>query len=802
MLQVQEVMDMIMKGNEYRTMSPTEANATSSRSHAVLQINISQRDRNADVNEPHTMATLSIIDLAGSERASATKNRGERLLEGANINKSLLALGSCINALCDPRKKNHVPYRNSKLTRLLKFSLGGNCKTVMIVCVSPSSHHFDETQNTLRYANRAKNIQTKVTRNVFNVNRHVKDFLKKIDEQLGMINELKQQQKDYEVIAFAKFKKLDEKHDVVSREGIGRIRSAFEHSLPERKERIGHMRKLRHIERRIAMISSWMTAFDTICAAREDERTRDNLIATRRTAQGVLLELESSRQHYHQRIAKLNWERAIESALQMGIRQLRELSNTPDESHLGNLTRETELVKAQADRETSSALLEQDKMAEAATVQVLLEAHFETIGLVNQVLHMDEAQAVHAARTILQKILTTCSDATNHMIHPDGQSVTDESFPPRHGTPKRRKPNHLPGPSPMAMMTTARSMDPALSMASQLRSTPVKASPRKRKVVLVKKNVTFTPKKKTPSKRGVRWKDDVENGSLTEFAKTPQRLDFTPDNDPPAHQLPLHLPPSPRTTESTVTAPMPLDSTITPADTSNLESPSPMPAKPVASFDVRAAKNSRFLTGFLSKKSEGSPPPPSMTPLPASDSEHSPLRDLAPSKASNRSALHRSVTAMGDESSVHENGNHSSSETEQTTMRIRRSDAIAIRSAMKRASSISGSSSSGSSGNGNRRPRQRRRSPGGGASSCSPPNDLAMFTASHARRMVKGDKENLNNVLSPRTTPVIKNVRRTTVSESRHSSSGIAGREAVRIGGTGSGSGSRGRDSSGKGVWR
>src|SRR5438045_9279337 len=76
---------------------------------------------------------------------------------------------------------NHVPYRNSKLTRLLKFSLGGNCKTVMIVCVSPSSQHFDETQNTLRYANRAKNIQTKVTRNVFNVNRHVKDFLKKIE---------------------------------------------------------------------------------------------------------------------------------------------------------------------------------------------------------------------------------------------------------------------------------------------------------------------------------------------------------------------------------------------------------------------------------------------------------------------------------------------------------------------------------------------------------------------------------------------------------------------------------------------
>ena len=102
---------------------------------------------------------MSIIDLAGSERAAATKNRGARLNEGANINKSLLALGNCINALCDPRRRNHVPYRDSKLTRLLKFSLGGNCKTVMIVCVSPSSQHYDETLNTLKYADRAKEIK-------------------------------------------------------------------------------------------------------------------------------------------------------------------------------------------------------------------------------------------------------------------------------------------------------------------------------------------------------------------------------------------------------------------------------------------------------------------------------------------------------------------------------------------------------------------------------------------------------------------------------------------------------------------
>jgi kinesin family protein 18/19 len=98
--------------------------------------------------------------LAGSERASNTNNRGLRLVEGANINKSLLALGNCINALCDQTKTNvkngHIPYRDSKLTRLLKDSLGGNCRTVMIANISPAFSAYEDTINTLKYADRAK----------------------------------------------------------------------------------------------------------------------------------------------------------------------------------------------------------------------------------------------------------------------------------------------------------------------------------------------------------------------------------------------------------------------------------------------------------------------------------------------------------------------------------------------------------------------------------------------------------------------------------------------------------------------
>ncbi|ODQ49292.1 hypothetical protein PICMEDRAFT_14762 [Pichia membranifaciens NRRL Y-2026] len=187
---VEEVMDVIVRGNFNRAVSATEANLTSSRSHAVIQVYITQTPHVTDIYEKSTKSVLSIIDLAGCERASATKNKGARLHEGANINKSLLALGNCINALCDLKRSKHIPYRDSKLTRLLKFSLGGNCKTVMIVCVSPSSRHYDETLNALKFANRAKEIKTKVVRNRTTVMKHVGSYMKIIADQKRKIYEL------------------------------------------------------------------------------------------------------------------------------------------------------------------------------------------------------------------------------------------------------------------------------------------------------------------------------------------------------------------------------------------------------------------------------------------------------------------------------------------------------------------------------------------------------------------------------------------------------------------------------------
>jgi len=172
-----EVMGLLHNGNKNRTQEATEANATSSRSHAILQVVVEQRDRNPGPQSSVKIGKLSMIDLAGSERASSTNNRGQRLIEGANINRSLLALGNCINALVMSKSNGFIPYRDSKLTRLLKDSLGGNCRTIMIANITPAASSFEETLNTLKYANRAKKIKTQATKNVLNVSYHVTQYL-------------------------------------------------------------------------------------------------------------------------------------------------------------------------------------------------------------------------------------------------------------------------------------------------------------------------------------------------------------------------------------------------------------------------------------------------------------------------------------------------------------------------------------------------------------------------------------------------------------------------------------------------
>uniref|UniRef100_A0AAY5EW09 Kinesin-like protein KIF21B n=1 Tax=Electrophorus electricus TaxID=8005 RepID=A0AAY5EW09_ELEEL len=181
----EELLQCLKLGALSRTTASTQMNAQSSRSHAIFTVhlcqmrvctqpdleNLTYRSGAADgsVAQPEyetLTAKFHFVDLAGSERLKRTGATGERAREGISINCGLLALGNVISALGDQSKKaGHVPYRDSKLTRLLQDSLGGNSRTVMIACVSPSDRDFMETLNTLKYANRARNIKNKVVVN-------------------------------------------------------------------------------------------------------------------------------------------------------------------------------------------------------------------------------------------------------------------------------------------------------------------------------------------------------------------------------------------------------------------------------------------------------------------------------------------------------------------------------------------------------------------------------------------------------------------------------------------------------------
>jgi kinesin family protein 18/19 len=187
-----EVMKLLTEGNKRRMTEATNANQTSSRSHAIFQIHVSKKEKTADTEKEILAGKLSLIDLAGSERGTATENTGIRLREGAKINTSLLALANCINSLGDKTKKgSYVSYRDSKLTRMLKDSLGGNCKTVMIATISPGHNQFEETINTLKYANRAKNIKIRAQVNKKMVYMHISAYKNIISDLKDEIIQLK-----------------------------------------------------------------------------------------------------------------------------------------------------------------------------------------------------------------------------------------------------------------------------------------------------------------------------------------------------------------------------------------------------------------------------------------------------------------------------------------------------------------------------------------------------------------------------------------------------------------------------------
>lgn len=157
-----DVLDFLQQGSRNRATGATDMNDKSSRSHAILTLTLKRRSNRGDNKGMMVTSKFHFVDLAGSERLKRTAAQGDRRKEGININAGLLALGNVISVLGSDKQQQHVPYRDSKLTRLLQDSLGGNAATLMIACVSPAEYNLSETANTLQYASRARHIKNKL----------------------------------------------------------------------------------------------------------------------------------------------------------------------------------------------------------------------------------------------------------------------------------------------------------------------------------------------------------------------------------------------------------------------------------------------------------------------------------------------------------------------------------------------------------------------------------------------------------------------------------------------------------------
>ncbi|UJR36499.1 hypothetical protein I4U23_029220 [Adineta vaga] len=180
---MQEIEHVMTTGNLNRSTGATNMNEHSSRSHAIFIITVESSEVGVDGQAHIRVGKLNLVDLAGSERQAKTGSTGERFKEATNINLSLSVLGNVISALVDG--SSHVPYRDSKLTRLLQNSLGGNSKTIMIATLGPADYNYEESLTTLRYANRAKNIK-----NQPRINEDPKDaLLRKFQDEIARLKE-------------------------------------------------------------------------------------------------------------------------------------------------------------------------------------------------------------------------------------------------------------------------------------------------------------------------------------------------------------------------------------------------------------------------------------------------------------------------------------------------------------------------------------------------------------------------------------------------------------------------------------
>ncbi|CAM6106879.1 unnamed protein product [Calypogeia fissa] len=287
------MMRFLEHGSVFRTTGSTLMNQQSSRSHAIFTIIVEQRSvLNDATNGDVITAKFHLVDLAGSERAKRTGAVGLRFKESVTINCGLLALGNVISALGDERKRgHHVPYRESKLTRLLQDSLGGNSRTCMIACISTADTNFEETLNTLKYANRARNI-----RNTPVINR---------DPQTQQLNQLRLEVRALQVeLLNSRLRSMGKEpvtgpqsletllEDESHRQFLDDVRSRADETADVSAELLTVRRKSREREQECVKLKQDMKKLESLIAKLQEE----------------LLELRTERDHYQLKLDEVNTE--------------------------------------------------------------------------------------------------------------------------------------------------------------------------------------------------------------------------------------------------------------------------------------------------------------------------------------------------------------------------------------------------------------------------------------------------------------------------------------------------------------
>ena len=375
----------------------------------------------------------------------------------------------------------------------------------MIVCVSPSSQHYDETHNTLKYANRAKNIKTKVSRNMINVNRHVSQYVKAIYELTQEVEGLKKKLNDSTKEAMDKLKKQEVQRLQQIQEGSNRLKTAYEHSQNMRDTRIQDFKNLRLIEHRIALVTAWMSAFDTVFS--KGEAPPKVLLTVRAEAEKVLQELENNRFGLQHRLQGPTAEREIDRALDATLRNLQAIEGVTD-ADIASVNAEATLYKTMIDRDFFQNLAEVNADM-TKSIGVLSKAHFETVASLNQ-LNLQDDSASDAVRETLQVLMKTCTEATSQVIKPNGElTFSQENFSiPRvnFDTPRKKVTSNS-----VLMNLASPLRGPFAQVVPGVSATPlVRPSPRAFKVGTPKTKAVLFAKKSPKKVKRVRWQDETE----------------------------------------------------------------------------------------------------------------------------------------------------------------------------------------------------------------------------------------------------------------------------------------------------